>query len=595
MPRRLHISAAVFFALAGAVLLWTIRQPASGHAHAWEQADRLFAAFDTRSGLKDSEVRAIQELYASSIETRAAFLHRALETRSNTARLDTHRHAFAVALSTVNSADARILFGREIVPVIKKSNDPLVLREALVFTRIWSIPDAISVQQRRRLAAALTDRYFLARERTMRNDLRIGIELFRGSEEDEEAEPQPFDDPLSLRLDLAQDPEHARGILAERVRTTEDARLLAAAAFHLSTLPEDGGTLDEFTAIVAKRIAEQEGSYEISLLNGALEGLASHGVNGKLAAELADLLVARIERERDIPELMRVVAALQIVAPFVPENVASPLVSRLLDRMRPESAATTLRMLAFAIGSLSEGAREDQIDEAAIKLTERLQKERNPTALRDLVAGLLNISDEVPESYLEAAAIRVESLIPRWTAPDDLAVLIATRMALGGEATKIAEMLIERIRGERDPAMLRALGELLSGLPPGSIDSSQLNSIAAIFTIPDAPCAIAARIGEAQRKEAAARHVQNPLCSEMSWKELAIILAPAEAEDGKAAEDDEIDDFHTLIVEDDDGESETGVGGFGIYPIDFNRLSREVDPFRLHPAQKTAVWQENRR
>lgn len=592
MLRRLHISAAVFFALAGAVLLWTIRQPASSHAHAWEQADQLFAAFDTRSGLKDAEVRAIQELYASSIETRVAFLHRALETRGNTARLDTHRHAFAVALSTVSSADTRVLFEREIVPVIKKSNDPLVLREALVFTRIWSIPDALSVQQRRRLAAALTDRYFLARERTMRNDLRIGIELFRGSQEDEEAEPQPFDDPLSLRLDLAQDPEHARGMLAERVRTTEDVRLLAAAAFHLSTLPKDG-TLDEFTAIVAKRIAEQEGSYEISLLNGALEGLASHGVNGKLAAELADLLVARIERERDIPELMRVVAALQIVAPFVPENVAPPLVSRLLDRMRPESAATTLRMLAFAIGSLSEGAREDQMDEAAIKLTERLQRERNPTALRDLVAGLLNIRDEVPESYLETASIRVESLIPRWTAPDDLAVLIATRLALGGEAAKIAEMLIERIRGERDPAMLRALGELLSSLPAGSIDSSQLAAIAAIFTIPDAPCAIAARIGEAQRKEAAARHVQNPLCSEISWKELAIILAP-EAEDGNA--DDEIDDFHTLIVEDDDdGESETGVGGFGIYPIDFNRLSREVDPFRLNPATKTAVWQEKRR
>lgn len=589
LHRGLNLKNVAFFCIAigGAALLSPLY---SQRAVERDRADRLLAMFDARSGLTEGEMRAVQELYTSDLETRAAFLHRALSGRNGAVRLNAHRHAISVAMSTVNRDDARFLFKREIVPALKQSNDPAVLRASFTLIQMWSIASAIGVRERSQLASVLRNRFVQERDPTLRNDLKLGMELFRDPKNVERDEnPNSVSDPLVLRSEDVTDPGKLRAILAGRVRTEDDVRLLAASAYHLSTLAKDpSANLNEFTTIVTRRIAEQHGAYEISLLDGALAGLASHGVNSELATELVGLLVARIEREREIPDLVRVVAGLQILARYVPADAAPPLVSRLIDRMRPESSTTTLRAVAFAIGSLSNAAREDQIDRAASNLTTRISKANDPATMRTLLEGLLNLGDDLPERYLEAAADRVGLFISAGPNPEDLPDLVASLRALNRNTSEqmatIAEELVNRIRAERDPDTLRALGGLFQILPEGSLTAAQLQAMAHIFTIPEAPCSIAAQVGDEQQKVSSiARQIQNPFCSESSWKELAVVLGPPQVllnkDDQDRDDENGEDSFHVLIVEDDDGESEMETE-LGIYPIDFNRLSKEIDPFR---------------
>lgn len=420
--------------------------------------------------------------------------------------------------------------------------------------------------------------------------------------------------------------EKARATLLLRMREEHDTRLFSALAFSLGTLseglPKYG--FQEAALVVVDRVAEERGAYEITLLNGALSELVKPGIDPAVASQLAGQLVERIQREREIPNLLRVVAALQLIAKYVPEDDAPPFVAKLVERMGPESGQSILRSIGFAIGSFGEGAEKTQIEAAAAKLTARIVVEPDPAAMRELVAGLVNLGEDEPESYTERVAARLNYLISVADAgdlPDLVASLAALEdnvsedeMASAANAvvkaaldatepgdidaaasalekivddldktqiSKLVGLLVQRIDGERDEAMLRSLGEFLSRFPPDSLSTAQLKNNQKLFVIPHAPCSLAALVDPPHRTEFAARTVQNPLCSESSWEQLAFLLVPSAEERKDVDDNDEQDaDFRTLIVADDDGESDTAVQGLGSYGVDFNRLSDAVDPFR---------------
>jgi len=111
---------------------------------------------------------------------------------------------------------------------------------------------------------------------------------------------------------------------------------------------------------------------------------------------------------------------------------------------------------------------------------------------------------------------------------------------------------------------------------------AQTKEIERVLKIPNAPCKIVRLVPEGEREPAIATQLLNPLCEQGDWEDLALALAPANAAKADQDDDDEEEmaDFHTLLVADDDGESDTAVGEPQLYPIDFNRLSDALDRYR---------------
>jgi hypothetical protein len=150
--------------------------------------------------------------------------------------------------------------------------------------------------------------------------------------------------------------------------------------------------------------------------------------------------------------------------------------------------------------------------------------------------------------------------------------------------------LVERIKMERDPELLRAYGEILGSLPAGAISAANIDSIAHLFTIPNAPCEVAARVGGEENLSRLVSQILNPLCSEHGWTESVVALDGLMKQSivhgqnvyGKtaaASDDDDDADFKQLVVDDDDGESSADAAAAaqadGI-EVDFNKLSQAI-------------------
>ena len=105
----------------------------------------------------------------------------------------------------------------------------------------------------------------------------------------------------------------------------------------------------------------------------------------------------------------------------------------------------------------------------------RITEERDTRVVEDLGTGLRSIEDRI-----EAAT-----------------------------AADLAVWLIKRMKPERDPDMLRALGDVLGDLPVDSLSGSQMEDVALAFAIPDAPCQIVARTEPVERFGQLARQILN--------------------------------------------------------------------------------------
>jgi hypothetical protein len=662
-------------------------------------ASQLLRAFDSKKELTDDESSALVALAASPEGVRASFLGLALADDRSAARLGSHEHPLAVALSQVSRQDARRLFDDAIAPVIKRSEDSLALREAFHLVERWSLVPAMSADDRDVVASDIAARIVADVDSEVRNELLSGYHLWNGQLSVDAAERQageivrrllnesdvytarslttalavaapllttatadtftqrilskvrnePRREQVAPRLialgllaarsppvaadDIAEEivgritqerdsaalptwvsalePLRSRvtgpradklaqalvdrigtestsgalyslvtalnlfseavtkgqadrivqmyaerfertdsiGISAvamgieplagkvslsvigqvralgmERLRHTKDSKVASPLGFSIGALPSRPSENDEAAGIVVSLLQNQQGTYEISTLDGALESLAMAGLDPNHAAQMAAIMADRMIREGSIPDLLRVAMGFQILAKQVPESAAGPLAARLRVRMQESGAPSVTRALAFAIGFLKAGAENEQ-RLAAAALKSRILTEQDPVAVRALTTGLLNLGEEVPQREFDQVATRLQKLIGMGLDDEDLTASLSA----------IRERTSEEI--EEAPKA-----------PPAS-------------------------------EESIARQVLDPLCEESEWGRLALILAPPkEAPEKEQEDDEEFADFHNLIVADDDGES--GTAPVESYSIDFNRLSDALDRFR---------------
>ncbi len=205
--------------------------------------------------------------------------------------------------------------------------------------------------------------------------------------------------------------DNARAVLLNALRKENNPTSMAALGLSLGSLAQGvaAGGFDEAIHIEASRMAAQTGVYELFGLASAIRSLTEVGMSPQAAALDAGLLVERLQRERQIPEFMRVGLGLEVLAPNVSVESAPPLVARLLERMESSTAPSIVRALAFNIGDFN-GARTDQIHRASALLRQRILVEPDASILRLLVAGLINLGDRVPEEFREEAARQAETL-----------------------------------------------------------------------------------------------------------------------------------------------------------------------------------------
>ncbi len=700
------IGAACLFVAGLALISFSIRDQ---RERDFAVASRLFAVFDAKAELSDSEAHALQELADATTGIRAAFLRVALTDAKKSARLSAHQHALSVALSKVDRRETRALYDDEVLSHIETSGDAVVLRECFALVARWGILDVLGLAERDRLAGTLVERVGGTQDTELRNELIAGLGQFKGQISTGTAQQQAGAivalllkeqdsyaarslasvlpvftsqigegeaDELTVelvrkiqvtfsrerlapllaalqeiesrgsspvkaetgqmlveRIELARDPadlplwgpvlmplgntfreskadelatrllrriefetqslslqslvtalnafapnvsstkaeeiarvlitrvregdivslptevagilqlgaklraetfDQARHSLLDNLRKQDDAKALALVGFNLGELSVgvSKGGFDDAVKIIVDKMSRQDGSYELTLLDGALENLAKVGISPSTAAGGAKLLVERIGREQHIPEFLRLAVGLEILAKWVPEESDGLLTGHLIERMRESSSASVLRAVAFNIGDFEAGASRAQILAAATKLSQRIAIEDRTTDLRALAAGMVNLGDRVPEQFFEDAAARAEGLMKTEADFEARTDLTATLRALKERA------------GEEDEAQ-----------EPET---------------------------ETKLDEASARILCDPLSNQEEWEQLALKIVPTKT--GKQGDDDDDEeraDFHTLLVADDDGESDTTGQHVG-YPIDFNRLSDALDPFRPH-------------
>jgi hypothetical protein len=328
--------------------------------------------------------------------------------------------------------------------------------------------------------------------------------------------------------------EQARVALLDSLRNQSDPKAMSIIGFSLGELSKGvaKGGFDEAVKIVVEKMSRQDGSYELTLLDAALENLVKAGISPDAASSNARALVERLEREQRIPEFLRIAVGLEILSGSVPEETAEQLAARLIERMRESSGSAVLRALAFVIGDLN--ASRAQTLTASAKLRQRVAMENDPAALRGLVAGLLNLGDHVPEDAFEEGEARARKLLAIETSEKGLEDLTATLDALG-----------ERESGE---------------------DESKNEA--------------------APKLDDAAQKLLDPLVEPAEWERLAVAIAPLDTAAKDDDEDEESMDFNTLLVADDDGESDTEVRAF---LVDFPRLSDALDRYRPQRSKESAM------
>ena len=403
--------------------------------------------------------------------------------------------------------------------------------------------------------------------------------------------------------------------------------------------------VEEAAGILVKRIAGERNPAVIAPLASALDDL-DEGIGKDKAAQFASTLGARMSAEPDGSSLLSLAVGFIAVAQRVEaeqtdhaqvERLAAPL----LSQIQQEDRAGVLRTLAFSVGALAGSLNPAELQKAEAHLAMAMRGELDSDDLRALVAGLLQLKGKAgEESYKKAASILV-SRIKIESQPLTLRSLVSSLHALGphvedsyfneaasiliarilnvgtdgakraakvqalarslaviepnlgaGGAAKAALMLVARIQMEPDPDMLRAYGEALGSLPLGSLTAAQIDSVAGLFKIPDAPCEVATRAGDGNAGRLVTE-ILNPLCSEHGWMQAVVALGALTKQSiihGKESDTSESSadaDFTKLIADDDDDAGSGGGEGEGI-EVDFNKLSQVVAGLR--PGESISLW-----
>jgi hypothetical protein len=441
--------------------------------------------------------------------------------------------------------------------------------------------------------------------------------------------------PLSLIL-AGMGESEPPGAIVEQAKSEESGESLVALTAYLGAITPDQPhpRLEELARVLGARIAAESDPVHIATWAVALNNLKGR-IGPATAEALAEPIVARMSAESDRDAMLQLAAALQTLGPAVLSVAADRLASHVIDRIQPRASVGEWRLLAFAAASF-ENAKADALGRAARQIAARMTVETDTVALRRLANGLYALGKASAEAWpvaAESLVARIRDATEASSAFDLAQTLAALAEEIADDdgnefPTAAASALMGHALASSDPMAVRifangvealreavtdnasrdwagsithrmpqetsldlklAFGDLLGKLPDNSIPADALlgNGWLQLY---DADCTAALRVVRVARDQAISLQLQNPLCTEQSWTSLASVLLATNRKSDNDAEavasanrddpsedgddDEDLADFHQLILQDDDG----------LVDMPSSPNSEEIDLVRLSAA-----------
>ena len=329
-----------------------------------ELGEQILEYVGARENPNTEEAAAVAELFSTSLDARAAFLDRALNTDAE--RIRVNEQSLSIALSRVKSFDAGVLFRRSILPILTTSSDPKALLEGDAFLLRWDIPAVMSQGDRDTLASKLIERMCAENNRdslhalaTVLNGIAKGVD------------PKTADK-LSPRL-------------MQRIAHDHDARSREALIAGLAALEQSEGLIDS--------LLQEQDSYGLQILARDARDFEKNLTPGK-ADELARKLTTRLIGELNPLAVSALVALLEPLQMKVSSRETADVASQLVERAYPEPNGATVQVLMSGLSVFTKNLDQPTAEQLATRFAARIDLEPSARSARCLRFGSIELGGE---------------------------------------------------------------------------------------------------------------------------------------------------------------------------------------------------------
>ena len=477
--------------------------PAPFAAAAEKLVDRMMAE-NTSDGMK-TLASALNSLKGNLVPGKcgpmAGRLVDKMSTEIRPARLSALASGLQSLKGKLGAEEVKPLAGSLVTRMVHEK-DPDAL-QALA-SGLASMGEVVSAEKLDKAAGILVERMLSVRESTQVTKLTSALDSLKG------------------RLGT-QESDQLASNLTSRMAVERDSAVLLELASGLRSLSAQIGQKrsEKISDTLAGRMGSEK---DAKVLQGLASGLLA--LREKLGPEqserVAGKLVTRIEVEKDDDSLRALVSALGVAVRA--GSVKSRQISKvLLQRIRAEHNATTLNALARGMGYVKENLEPEEIGLAADALVELSAVRIGSGALGTLASRIRSVeADQLAEKLVGRIAAESDS---RSRTEMASAVRLLKDKIRPETASHAAEITVKRIARENDPATLRDLAAVLESLPEGSLNQSELATIAPIFRIAEAPCAVLLQINRETRLHDVVEQLGNPVCDSTDRKKMVLAVA----------------------------------------------------------------------
>ncbi len=500
-----------------------------------DESVRLLARFatDEETALRQAaaEGRAQLDLDHADRGTRLAFLQRALKDSSGSNHLDRREQGFFVSLSHVRSSEARALFEDAVVPALRDSFDPAVLRESIELMQRWNSADVMSASESDRLAEQLVARMLnaqgsdeiaewaagvglVAKRVSVPVAAKLASQLAARSITEPQSNASDARLPALLALEQKVDKSAAEKLvrqlvhrmfevqsgLARRTLAQEAselcAKLSATTAGEIAGQIVDraSGELDStsmkawmtlLAALKAPMGAAEAGELAVKFaprvvldLNNpggdsvftTWAGLAAHTTPTQ-AEQLAAMFSREVSQPKTETSVLQRAASLFAALPLSDEAFAK--VSKIfIGRVRAETEPAALSNLASAVAVLREKLPQADVEETATILTARMISERDGSVIGRMAGVLDDLDEGLGKTKAGELAAMLAGRMNAETRPAALLGLAAGFIAVAeqmdhAQAGGLGDLLLSRMRNEDRADVLRTLAFSLGSIADG--------------------------------------------------------------------------------------------------------------------------------
>jgi hypothetical protein len=431
----------VLLAVAG-VGLWRL-SIMQGLARASAEAKPIFDALGTAEEESAQDAAALIQLSHSSRAVRAAFLRYALQSEAAADKVRIHEQGISVALSRVDFSEALVLYQTALLPTLKGSPGPKVVRECFALLSRWSLIGQISPQDASDIASQLA----------------VQLTTRAGGEED----PSALDQFSAALGELAPklSPESAAVLtrkLFSQAIGEHDPSIIQAVNHSLAALAPrlSPDMRRELASRLVDRLAVERDPSVLMTLGSALSPLSAT-LNAKTAGELTEKLATRITAEFDTQRLDALDSAFKVVAPRTDPADAQRISSDLLRHVKLEPDPSVLLLDTQALAAFGEQLPSRVYEEAAGTILKRIQAEPNAVTL-SVLAYCMGVfkSRAGNDHYFEIAAAEIVSRFVKEREMKGLSALASAIDSVADhlsatEAERLSSLLVDRMLEERDP------------------------------------------------------------------------------------------------------------------------------------------------